>query len=117
MCCHSVGFFCARSQAAAIAILHHPLSPNFQFPDPPIPMASRFVLHPRASFDAAIVATVPVNAVQIDMATKNEGFRIYLYGAVSYRDALDERRETTFCLAVVPSENLLAISHGPPLQL
>src|SRR5438874_10950852 len=40
--------------------------------------------------------------------------RSYLYGAVSYRDAFDERRETTFCLSVVPSENLLAISHGPP---
>jgi hypothetical protein len=102
------------SHAAAIAILHHPLPPNFQFPAPLIPMASRFVLHPRASFDAAIVASTPFNAVQIDMATKNEGFRIYLYGTVTYRDAFDERRETTFCLSVVPSENLLAISHEPP---
>jgi hypothetical protein len=105
------------SHASAIEILPHPLPPNFQLAIPTIPTPSSFVLHPNASFDAAIVALAPFNAVQIDMATKNEGFRIYLYGTVTYRDAFDEKRETTFCLSVVPSENLLAISHGPPFRL
>jgi hypothetical protein len=102
------------SHAATIAILHYPLPPNFQFPAPPTPRASRFVLHPRAPFDAGIVAPAPFDAVQIGMATMNEGFRIYLYGIVTYKDAFKESRKTTFCLSVVPTENLLAISHGPP---
>ena len=34
---------------------------------------------------------------------------------VTYKDGFDESRKTTFCLSVVPSENLLAISHGTPL--
>jgi hypothetical protein len=102
------------SHAAAIEILPHPLPPNFQLPTPIIPTPASFVLHPNASFEAVIVTATAFNAVQINMVTSNNGFRIYLYGTVRYRDAFDERRETAFCVSVVPSENLLAISHGPP---
>jgi hypothetical protein len=102
------------SHASAIEILPHPLPPNFQLPTPTTPTPSSFVLHPNASFDAVIVAATAFNAVQINMATANEGFRIYLYGTVTYRDAFDEKRETTFCVSVVPCQNLLSISHGSP---
>ena len=100
------------SHASTIAILPHPLPPNFQLPIATIPTPASFVLHPNASFDAGM--TNAFNAVQIDMATTNNGFRIYLYGTVTYRDAFNEDSKTTFCVSIVPSQNLLAISHGPP---
>ena len=102
------------SHAAEIAILPHPLPPNFQFPAQ-FPVASRFVLHPRASFDAGVVAPRPFTGVEIVQATTNDGFRIYLYGSVTYRDAFKKHRETTFCVSIVPSENLVAMSRGRPL--
>jgi hypothetical protein len=102
------------SHASAIAILPHPLPPNHPLPILTIPTPANFVLHPNASFDAATVAPNPFNAVQINMATTNPGFRIYLHGTVTYRDAFDEPRNTTFCVSVVPNQNLLALSHGPP---
>jgi hypothetical protein len=53
------------SQTATIAVLPHPLPPNFQFPAPPVPVAARFVLHPNASFDAGVVALRPLMGVEI----------------------------------------------------
>jgi hypothetical protein len=103
------------SHTAAIPILPHPLPPDFQFLAPPVSIASRFVLHPRASFDAGVVAPRPFTDVEIVQATTNNGFRIYLYGTVTYRDAFNKHRETTFCLSVVPSQNLIAMSRGQPL--
>src|SRR2546423_15689883 len=44
------------------------------------------------------------------MCCHSAGFfcaRSYLYGAVSYRDAFDERRQRTFCLSMVPARRLL----------
>jgi hypothetical protein len=101
------------SHTAAVAILPHPLPPNFQFPAPPVSVASRFVLHPRASFEAGVVAPRPYNGVEINQATN--GFRIYLYGSVTYRDAFKKHRETTFCVSIVPSQNLVAMSRGRDL--
>ena len=102
------------SQTATIAILSHPLPPNFNFPPPPTPTPSKFVLHPGASFDAGVVAPRPFTGDEIVQATSND-FRIYLYGSVTYRDAFKKHRETTFCVSIVPSQNLVAMSLGRAL--
>lgn len=102
------------SHAADIAILPHPLPPDFKFPAQ-FPVASRFVLHPRASFDAGVAVPRPYTDVEIVQATTNNGFRICLYGIVMYRDAFNKDRETTFCVSIVPSENLVAMSRGRAL--
>jgi hypothetical protein len=73
------------------------------------------VLHPGASFNAGVVAPTPFTGDQIVQTTTNNGFRIYLYGTVTYRDAFNKGRETTFCVSIVPSENLVAMSRGRPL--
>jgi hypothetical protein len=104
------------SHASAIGLLPHPLPPNFQFP-PPIVTPSSFVLHPGAFFDAAAVAPNAFAAADIALATTPDcGVRIYLYGTVNYEDAFNKLRQTTFCVSIVPSENLTANSEGPPFH-
>jgi hypothetical protein len=102
------------SHGSAIAVFPHPLPAGFQFPAT-VPAPSRFVLHPNAQFDAGAEAPNAFTVGQIQAAvTPNAGRRIYLYGTVTYTDVFDERRETTFCVSVVPTQSLAAMSQGQP---
>jgi hypothetical protein len=100
------------SHASAITVLPHPLPPNFQFAAP-VPAPSHFTLHPGVHFDAGIVAPNTLTAHEINaVTTANGAMRIYLYGTIGYADFLNRRRETKFCLSVLPGQNLAAISQG-----
>jgi hypothetical protein len=103
------------SQAAAVDILPFPLPKRFRLPENTVPAAGSFVLHPQASFAGHVFAKRMFSAAEIGQVTTNSGARIYIYGAVKYKDAFKRKRGTMFCFSIVGDNNLAAVSGGAPI--
>ncbi|MGA9754724.1 MAG: hypothetical protein WBV23_06245 [Desulfobaccales bacterium] len=100
------------THSSLVEVLPYPLPINYQLPSISPPPDTTFVLHPTATLDGYSLAARNFSKEEISRIVNNDGYRIYTFGVVKYKDTFGRSRQTKFCYSVIGDNNLSTIATG-----
>ena len=99
------------THSSLVEVLPYPLPINYQLPSILSPTPPLFCTQQPLSMDIVLPLVIFLKK-EIGPIVNNDGYRIYTFGVVKYKDTFGRSRQTKFCYSVIGDNNLSTIATG-----